>query len=74
MSWLNSGIEICLDRTGITIVPKIKLSHDFHAVSPEFKESFNAWLESFFGTKEVAIQMGNRVFVSSSTYAKLRSL
>jgi len=51
--------------------PRLQLSHDFNAVSPEFKAKFNAWLLERFGTYEPMYLIGNTGYITQASVAKL---
>ena len=57
----------------ITEVPRLQLSHDFNACSPEFKEEMNAWLRQRFGTyMPVYVIGGNIIAMHPKNVAMLR--
>ena len=67
-----SGIRV-IESPLVQPVPKIQLSHDFNACSPEFKATFNRWLLDRFGTKEVVFVTSDAIFMSPKHAAMLRS-
>lgn len=54
--------------------PMLQLSHDFNAVSPEFKARFNAWLLERFGTYEPMYIVGATRYVSDAVMVKLSAI
>lgn len=68
-----SGISI-IESPFVQPVPRLQLSHDFDACSPESKASFNRWLLERFGTKDVAYVIGGKVFVNPKHAALIKNI
>lgn len=52
-----------VEDPNITEVPRLQLSHNFNACSPEFKAEMNAWLLEKFGTYMPTYMIGGHTLV-----------
>ena len=66
-----SGFKVVVSPL-VQPVPAVQLSHDFNAVSPEFKAEFNAWLLERFGWKDVFYIVNGALIVNPKIEAAIR--